>query len=162
MIAFGKDPLSVGADAPALSVKIQSGEMLDLADAYAEGPVLIYFYPKSFTRGCEIQACNLRDSASDISAVGLTVIGVSRDKVEKQARFKEEHALPFDIVADEDGSLGDAFGVGLTMGVLPLHKRQSFLIVDGKIAWVDSSASPSSQAADAMAALAEAKAKSSS
>lgn len=162
MLGFGKDPLAVGADAPALTVKIQTGETLDLAKTYAEGPVLVYFYPKSFTRGCEIQACNLRDSASETASAGLTVIGVSRDDVEKQAAFKAEHSLPFDLVADVDGSLGDAFGVGSTLGVLPLHKRQSFLVVDGKIAWVDASAKPSTQAADAIGALAAAKAKSAS
>ena len=111
---------------------------------------------------CDIQACNLRDNVSETSAVGLTVLGVSRDDVEKQARFKEAYALPFDVVADVDGALGEAFGVGSTLGVLPLHKRQSFLIVDRKVAWIDTSVSPGSQAADAIAAFTAAKAKSAS
>jgi peroxiredoxin Q/BCP len=157
MSLFGKNPLEVGAEAPVLKVKIQTGETLDLAEVYAEGPTLIYFYPKSFTKGCEIQACNLRDKASDTTAAGLRVIGVSRDTVKKQAEFKEELKLPFDLVADEDGALGDAFGVGQILGVAPLHKRQSFLVVEGKVAWVDTSATPSSQTEDALAALAAAK-----
>jgi thioredoxin-dependent peroxiredoxin len=153
MFGFGDDALAVGAPAPALSVTVETGERLDLASTYAKGPVLVYFYPKSFTPGCTKQACNVRDNFDDLQAAGVTVLGVSADTVDKQAKFREDYALPFSLVADEDGSLGKAFGVGKMMGLA--YKRQSFLVVDGKIAWRDLSASPASQTEDVLAALAK-------
>lgn len=146
------DPLEVGAEAPKLTVTTDTGESLDLAEAYAEGPVLIYFYPKAATPGCTKQACNLRDNFEDLKEAGITILGVSRDSVESQAEFKADEDLPFTLIADKDGAVGEAFKVG-SWGIV--WKRQSFLVVDGKIAWRDLSASPASQSADALAALKE-------
>lgn len=155
ILGFGKGALEVGAPAPALTVETDAGETLDLGEAYRAGPVLVYFYPKSFTPGCTKQACNLRDHFDDVRAAGITVLGVSRDSVSKQADFRTEYALPFTLIADEGGQLGEAFGVGSFMGIG--YKRQSFLVVDGKVAWRDLSASPGSQASDAVEALAALK-----
>jgi len=155
MFGFSADPLPVGADAPTLTVPTDTGESLDLAKVYAEGPTLVYFYPKAFTPGCTKQACNLRDNFDAVQEAGITVIGVSGDTVAKQADFREEYALPFTLVADHEGTLGEAFGVGRMLGLA--FKRQSFLVVDGKIAWRDLSASPASQSRDAIDALASLK-----
>lgn len=144
-------PIEVGTAAPAQSVTLHTGEQLDLAELYAKGPVLVYFYPKSDTPGCTAQACNLRDNFDDLKAAGVSVVGVSSDKVENQRAFVEKYELPFPIVADNERNLGKAFGVGTIMGLA--FKRQSFLVVDGKIAWRDLSASPASQSADILAAL---------
>lgn len=144
-------PLEVGAEAPRTTVTIDTGEKLDLGAAYGRGPILVYFYPKSFTRGCTAQACNLRDNFDAVRAAGITVLGVSRDPVETQARFREEEALPFHLVADVDGELGKRFGVDTYGGAA--YQRQTFLVVDGRIAWRDLEAKPGSQAADAVAAL---------
>lgn len=148
---FGNEPLAAGEPAPDLRVTTDAGEELSLGSLYAEGPVLLYFYPKSFTPGCTEQACNLRDNFDAVQAAGIRVIGVSRDSVARQAEFREEHALPFTLVADEEGELGKAFGVGSILG--SIHKRQSFLVLDGKVAWSDLSANPSSQAQDVVEAL---------
>lgn len=134
-----------------MTVVNDSGESLNLAVAYREGPVLLYFYPKAFTPGCTAQACNIRDNFDEVQAAGITVFGVSRDKVAKQAEFREEYALPFTLIADEDGALGEAFGVANFMG--SAYRRQSFLIVDGQVVWSDLSADPATQSSDAVAAL---------
>lgn len=155
MLGFAKDPLAVGAPAPAITVTVDSGASLDLAALYARGPVLFYFYPKSFTPGCTAQACNLRDHFDAIREAGITVIGVSRDKVAKQAEFREKYDLPFALVADPEGILGAAFGLGSRLGLAYL--RQSFLVVNGQVAWVDLSATPKSQSEDVLAALATLK-----
>ncbi len=151
MLFGSKSPLNVGAEAPRLEVTIESGEKINLGSLYDQGPTLIYFYPRSFTSGCTAQACNLRDNYDAIKEAGINVLGVSKDKVETQARFKAEENLPFSLVADEDGALGKAFQVGGFLGLA--YQRQSFLIVDGKIAWQDLRASPSTQTQDAVAAL---------
>lgn len=145
------EPLEVGAEAPALTVTNSEGEEIDLADIYAAGPTLVYFYPKSDTPGCTAQACNLRDSFEELTGKGLQVVGVSGDDVRAQAAFKEKYSLPFVLVADSDHQLTEAFGV--PMRFMGLASRQSFLVVDGKVVWRDLKASPKSQAADALAAL---------
>jgi peroxiredoxin Q/BCP len=151
MALFAKDPLSVGQPAPALTVTTHTGDQLDLGALYAKGPVLVYFYPKADTPGCTKQACNLRDNFADLQEAGVEVVGVSADSVADQKAFQEKYNLPFTLVADSDKALGDAFGMGSFLGIG--FKRQSFLIVDGKIAWRDLKASPASQTADALAAL---------
>ena len=147
------DPLEVGAEAPALTVTTQDGEPLELGELYAKGPVVIYFYPKSDTPGCTKQACNIRDNYSDLQEAGVQVIGVSSDPVDKQKAFQEKYSLPFPIIADEDKQLGKAFETGTFAGMA--YKRQTFLVVDGKIAWRDLSANPTTQSEDVLNALKE-------
>lgn len=138
-------------EAPAIKVVNSEGSELDLGEVYEAGPTLVYFYPKADTPGCTKQACNLRDSFEDLSDKGLQVIGVSTDGVKAQAAFKKKFSLPFTLVADHDKRLVEAFGVPLIMK--GFASRQSFLIVDGMVAWRDLGASPKTQAADALAAL---------
>jgi peroxiredoxin Q/BCP len=83
--------------------------------------------------------------------LGVQVVGVSKDSVQNQADFREKYSLPFPLVADEDGLMGEAFGVRTLVGIA--YRRQSFLVVDGKVAWRDLSATPKSQSEDAIEAL---------
>jgi peroxiredoxin Q/BCP len=153
MIALqaGAEPLDVGATAPAITVTIENGDVINLEEVYKEGPVLIYFYPKSFTGGCTTQACNLRDYSPDITDSGITIFGVSGDDVETQEKFRVEYNLPFHLVADTEASLIEAFGVPYTKPNKP--SRQSFLVVDGYIVWRDLKANPTTQAQDALEAF---------
>ncbi|MFP4352597.1 MAG: peroxiredoxin [Puniceicoccaceae bacterium] len=147
-------PLAVGAPAPDPTVTDSDGGSLDLGEVYAAGPTLVYFYPKADTPGCTTQACDLRDSFESLTEAGLQVVGVSADKVSSQAAFKEKYSLPFTLVADPGGKLIEAFGVPTRVG---FASRQSFLVVDGTIAWRDLKAAPKTQAADALAALKSAR-----
>jgi peroxiredoxin Q/BCP len=144
------EPLAVGDAAPALTVTVDSGKPLDLATTYAAGPVLLFFYPKADTRGCTAQACNLRDSIGELRAAGIQVIGVSMDDVASQAAFREKYGLPYPLVADADKALGKAFRVGNYLGAA--YKRQTFLVVNGRIAWRDLAAKPATQSEDALQA----------
>ena len=143
--------IDIGAEAPRGNVTIETGDTLSLAEAYAAGPVLVYFYPKSDTPGCTKQACNIRDNFASLGDKGVTVLGVSRDDVAAQLAFKEKYGLPFHLVADNEGKLGEGFGVPKAFGTA--YARQSFLIVGGKVVWRDLKAAPDTQAADALAAL---------
>lgn len=148
---FGNEPLNVGDPAPALVVTTHLGEKLELDTVYAQGPVAFFFYPKADTPGCTKQACNIRDNYSDLKAAGIRVIGVSMDDVDSQKAFQEKYELPFTLVADSDKALGKAFGVGGFLGMA--YKRQTFLVVDGKVAWRDLAAKPATQSADLLAAF---------
>lgn len=151
-----KDPLEIGAPAPQINVVSEQNAPLQLADIYRQGPVLVYFYPKADTPGCTRQACNLRDHYTELQEAGIRILGVSSDSAADQAAFKAKYQLPFSLVADEDGRLAQGFGVG---GLMGFYKRQSFLIVDGKVVWRDLSADPKTQAEMALEALRAVSAK---
>ena len=146
------EPLKVGAPAPTLSAIDQDGKNLSLADVYAKGITLVYFYPKAETPGCTAQACSLRDSFSALQQDGLQIIGVSKDKPEAQKKFQTKHNLPFPLIADTDGKVAEAFGVPVTLG---FASRQSFLVKDGKIVWMSPKAGTGNHAAEVRAALEE-------
>lgn len=142
--------LSVGDDAPRISAPDQSGTAVNLADIYAKGPTLVYFYPKADTPGCTAQACSLRDAFPDFTSEGVQIVGVSGDSVEGQKKFAEKYNLPFPLLADSKGEVAKAFGVPAMMG---FAKRQSFIIKDGKIAWIVESAKTGDHAAEVREAL---------
>jgi thioredoxin-dependent peroxiredoxin len=148
--------LEAGANAPAPIATDQDGAQVSFADIYKKGATLVYFYPKADTPGCTAEACSLRDSYADLRAMGVQIIGVSGDKPGAQEKFRDKYKLPFTLIADTDGGVAKAFGVP-TLGGFP--KRQSFLIKDGKIAWLDKNASTAKQADDVRKALASLNAR---
>ena len=145
-------PLAPGDPAPDVLSRNEQGRDVRLADFYAKGTTLVYFFPKADTPGCTDQACSLRDDFTALSECDLHIVGVSADRPEAQLRFKERHRLPFSLLADEDGSVARAFGVPLIFG---MTRRQSFLIQAGRVVWRDLHASTRRQAQDILAALVE-------
>ncbi len=143
--------LDTGSDAPAPTATNQDGGQVSFADVYKKGVTLVYFYPKADTPGCTAEACSLRDSYADLTALGVQVIGVSEDNSGDQKKFQDKYKLPFTLIADTDGAVAKAFGVPL-LG--KFAKRQSFIIKDGKIAWLDLNASTAKQGDDVRKALA--------
>ena len=144
--------LEAGAPAPMPVSLDQDGNSFAFADAYAKGVTLVFFYPKADTPGCTAQACSLRDSFESLKAENLQIVGVSRDTPASQKKFQQKYNLPFSLVADSDGKVAEAFGVGGVMG-LPVSKRQSFLIKDGRVVWMSLSAKTGEHAAEVQAAL---------
>lgn len=141
------EPLAEGAKLPDISQKNQDGETVKLTEAGADGYLLVYFYPKADTPGCTKQACSLRDSYTKLTEKGVKVLGVSMDGVKAQKAFREKHKLPFDLLADEDGTVVKAFGVPSKM---KFASRQAFLFKDGQLVWRDLKASTDRQAADVL------------
>jgi peroxiredoxin Q/BCP len=145
------EPLALGSAMPTVEQKDQDGKVVKLQEAAAKGYTLVYFYPKADTPGCTKQACSLRDSYAALSEKGVQIFGVSADKEAGQKAFKEKYKLPFELLADADGKVIDAFGVPKTLG---FAKRQAFLFKDGKLVWSDLSASTERQAEDVLKFLA--------
>lgn len=144
------EPLSVGSNAPAITATTETGDSLSFADVYKKGFTLVYFFPKADTPGCTAQGCSLRDSYEQLTQKGITVIGVSTDKVEDQKAFKEKYHFPFTLIADTDKKVMHAFGQD---GIM-FASRQAFLVNrDGKVVWRDLKASTKQQAADVLAAI---------
>jgi len=142
------EPLKKGAAVPELTPVNQDGAKVDLAAELSSGYGLVYFYPKADTPGCTAQACSLRDSYEVLSDKGVKIFGVSRDKPKAQKAFIEKFNLPFQLIADVDGKVCEAFGVPMIMGMAP--QRQAFLFQDGKLIWHDGSASTKKQADDVL------------
>ncbi|HHF1625712.1 TPA: thioredoxin-dependent thiol peroxidase, partial [Haemophilus influenzae] len=104
------NPLSVGNQAPAFTLLNQQEKTVSLND-FRGKKVLIYFYPKALTPGCTTQACGLRDSKSELDALGLVVLGISPDAPKKLAQFIEKKALNFTLLSDPDHQVAAQFGV---------------------------------------------------
>jgi peroxiredoxin Q/BCP len=151
------DPLAVGSPAPQLTATTQEGKTVNLADIYAKGTTLVYFYPKAGTSGCTAEACSLRDDYAKLEAQGVQVVGVSRDSVAAQKKFQQDNQLPFTLLADPDGTVANAFGVPKMMHVLPVDARESFLVKDNKIVWNSPHAQTKKSAEEVEAALATLK-----
>lgn len=83
-----------------------------LKDALAKGPVVLYFYPAAYTRGCNIEARSFADNADKFAAAGATVIGVSQDGIQKLLDYSadpEYCAGKFAVASDVDGKITRSF-----------------------------------------------------
>jgi thioredoxin-dependent peroxiredoxin len=102
--------LKEGDPAPAFSAPTETGQNVQLAD-YKGRKLVLYFYPKDDTPGCTAEACSLRDHYARFQADGYEILGVSPDSVKKHVKFREKYHLPFSLLADEDHSIAEAYGV---------------------------------------------------
>lgn len=144
--------VQVGERAPAFEVPDQEGRPRTLAE-FAGRPVVLYFYPKDATPGCTREACAFRDAWDRIQETGAVVLGVSRDDVASHARFAAEHELPFPLLADTDGQVVRAYGVGESFG---MPNRVTFLVgPDGLVRRVYPRVDPGVHADEVIAALRE-------
>ncbi len=132
---FGK--LKAGSKAPVFAGIDQNGEAIRLKDFLGK-KTIIYFYPKDDTPTCTTQACNLRDNYTNLLQDGFEIIGISPDPVKKHKKFETKYELPFALVADEDHSIAEKYGVWGTKQFMDktydgIH-RTTFLIDEtGKI-----------------------------
>jgi peroxiredoxin Q/BCP len=102
--------LKVGDKVPAFTAKDQDGNTINLSD-YAGKKLIVFFYPKASTPGCTAEACNLRDNYKELQSQGFELLGVSADSEKKQAKFKDKYEFPFPLLADEDHTVINTFGV---------------------------------------------------
>lgn len=102
--------LEVGQLAPDFTLMSQSGESVTLHDLRGQ-VVVLYFYPKDDTPGCTKEACGFRDLKAAFADVGGRIFGVSRDTVASHQRFATKYGLTFDLLADPDETVCNAYGV---------------------------------------------------
>lgn len=101
--------LEVGDKAPAFTLLDADGKKVSLS-SYKGRKVIIYFYPAAMTPGCTKQACDFRDSLAELNEAGLDVIGISPDKPEKLAKFRERDGVNFPLLSDSDKTTLTAYG----------------------------------------------------
>jgi peroxiredoxin Q/BCP len=102
--------IEAGTTAPDFTLPDQEGEDVSLSD-FRGSPVVLYFYPKADTPGCTTQACGIRDHRADYEAAGTVVLGVSPDPVKAVKKFADKQSLNFRLLADEDHSVCELYGV---------------------------------------------------
>lgn len=102
--------LKEGDKAPGFTAKNQNGVEVSLAD-YKGKNVILYFYPKDDTPGCTAEACSFRDNYQSLLQQGFEVIGVSTDDEKSHKKFESKYNLPFTLIADEDKSIVEDYGV---------------------------------------------------
>ena len=102
--------LKVGEQAPKFSLANQRGELVTLEQFKGDKNIVVNFYPKAMTPGCTVQACGIRDTNAEFTALDTVVIGVSPDSVDRLVKFEDKQELNFMLLSDEDHSVIDSFG----------------------------------------------------
>jgi peroxiredoxin Q/BCP len=118
--------LQPGDTAPAFELPSQTGELVRLGDFRGRQNVVLYFYPKDNTPVCTREACAFRDSYEQFASKETAVIGVSSDSSASHEAFALKHNVPFPLLADVNGALQRAYGVGRVLGFMP--SRVTFVI----------------------------------
>jgi len=114
-----KNKVKVGDKTPDFTLPDQTGAMVSLKDFVGSKIIVLYFYPKDFSRGCTAEACAFRDSYDIFVEAGAQVIGISSQSVDSHNRFAILNKLPFVLLSDEDGKVRQLYGVSSTLGLLP-------------------------------------------
>ncbi|UDY24434.1 thioredoxin-dependent thiol peroxidase [Nocardioides sp. Kera G14] len=129
--------LEIGDAAPAFTLTSDAGEEVSLDELVASsrgGKVIVYFYPAAMTPGCTKQACDFTDSLDALTAQGYAVVGISPDKPEKLAKFRERDGLTITLLSDpskETLMAWGAFGEKKLYGKVVEGVIRSTFVVDG-------------------------------
>jgi peroxiredoxin Q/BCP len=152
--------IEAGDAAPEFELPDQDGRTVRLKDFRGQR-VVVYFYPKADTPGCTTQACGVRDRKAEYAQAGAVVLGVSPDPVAKVQKFHEKYSLDFPLLADEDHSVAEAFGVWVEKSMYGRTfwgvQRTTFVVdSEGKVAEVLRNVKPAKHDEQVLAVLAEA------
>jgi peroxiredoxin Q/BCP len=152
--------LKIGDAAPNFTIEAAKGGetfRFSLAEALQKGPVVLYFYPKSFTSVCTLEAHEFADNVENFAAAGATVIGVSSDKIDVQREFSSKECRDkFPVGADPEFSVIKAYDAAFHVPVMgdAFANRISYVIApDGKILSALSDAAAEPHVANALAVV---------
>ena len=153
LAAFAEAPPNVGDKAPLFQAAAHP-QPVNLANLVGKKNIVLYFYPKDFTPGCTIEACDLRDGFEALKGLDAIVLGVSYDSVESHAKFAEHYKLPFGLIADTDHKVSELYGAARGK----VCTRYTFIInKSGRIAWRNLTVNAKQAAAEIKAALEQLK-----
>lgn len=144
------------------TLKNQDGNDVSLSD-FKGSPVVLFFYPRADTPGCTIESCGFRDAFTKFKKAGIVVLGISRDTVKDQKKFKDKYDLPYDLLADDKMELINRYDLvkpknmygKLVKGV----KRTTYLIGrDQKLIHIFEEVKPEGHAEEVLSLLKQKKA----
>jgi peroxiredoxin Q/BCP len=156
-LATARAALSVGASAPQFTTQAALGGnefTFTLADALKKGPVVLYFYPKAFTKGCTVEAHNFSEATERFKSMGATVIGMSADDIDTLKKFSVlECRNKFAVAADQGGRVIKQYDAAMP-GHADVADRISYVIApDGKIIYTYASMSPDGHVENTLEAI---------
>jgi thioredoxin-dependent peroxiredoxin len=118
--------IEAGQAAPRFTLKDAAEKTWTLDALHAQGPLVLFFYPRDDSPICTREVCAFRDAFQDFVDAGATVAGVSSDSGETHRGFAQRQRLPFILLSDRDGTVRKLYGVSHTMGLVP--GRVTFVI----------------------------------
>lgn len=153
--------LKAGAKAPAFQTRASlAGKDFDfsLAQALKKGPVVLYFFPAAFTKGCTIEAHEFAEATEKFAALGATVIGMAADPIDKLNRFSVEECRNKFAVGVATPAMVKGYDVALEAGIIPnvtgRTNRTSYVIAPGgKVIFVHSAMDVSGHVDGALGAV---------
>jgi thioredoxin-dependent peroxiredoxin len=144
--------LNPGDVAPPFTLPSDSGEDVSLESLHGK-KVVLFFYPKDDTSGCTKEACEFRDTLPELDGLNAVVLGVSPDPVRSHVRFRDKYGLTFPLLADEEHTVAEAYGVWAEKSMYGRKywgiERTTFLIdEEGRIAHIWRKVKPAGHAAE--------------
>ena len=154
-VRYASAHLEHGAAAPQFTLQAAKGgevATVDLKAALAKGPVVLYFFPKSFTSGCTVEAHLFSEHVADYAKLGAQVIGVSGDDIETQKKFSTQECRSAFLVASDPGlKVAKQYDASLAPGYA---NRTSYVIApDGTIAYSYTNLDPAKHVDNTLDAL---------
>jgi peroxiredoxin len=147
--------LPVGAQAPAFTTQASlAGRAMpfDLKAALAKGPVVLYFYPAAFTKGCTIEAHDFAEATDDFAKLGATVVGVSADPIDTLNKFSVTECRNKFAVASATPAM--IAGYDVKLATTARANRTSYVIApDGRVIFAYSAMDPAGHVEKTMAAV---------
>ena len=119
-------PLPINSQAPDFTLPSTEGKNFHLSKDASGKALILYFYPKDFTRGCTKEACEFRDQFQVFRNLDILIYGISTDTIEVHNKFREKHNLPFHLLADTKGHVSKLYKS--KMPLLNISKRITYLL----------------------------------
>lgn len=119
-------PLALHTSAPDFTLPSSAGRDVSLSKDLAGKPVVLFFYPKNFTRTCTAEVCGFRDIYDELEGMGVALFGISRDGLDSHSEFKNRYDLPFELLTDKSGKVCKAYDA--LVPILGLPSRVTYLL----------------------------------
>lgn len=118
--------MNVGDTVPDFESTDQHGNKVTLSELVADGPIVLFFYPKAMTSGCTAESCHFRDLKSELAQHDARPVGISHDSVDKQKQFDEKNRLGYTLLSDPDNEVAKIMGASRRL--IKANKRVTFVI----------------------------------
>jgi len=149
--------LAVGAPAPDFTAQAALGGKtftFSLAEALKKGPVVLYFYPKAFTKGCTIEAHNFAEASEKFQALGATLIGMSNDDIETLKDFSvKECRNKFAVAADAGARIIKQYDAAMLLMPERADRISYVISPEGRVIYTYASLSPDNHVENTLRAV---------
>jgi peroxiredoxin Q/BCP len=127
-----------------------------LSEALKKGPVVVYFFPSAYTKGCDIEAAKFSEASDEFKALGATVIGVTSGKTDQLAKYSADTKTcggKFAVAADDGVKIAKQYDSEFG-GPIKLSNRTSYVIApDGKVLHAYSAMGPTEHIDETLTAV---------